>query len=187
MRLAFLLNWYNRVLQWSRHPKASYYLGLVSFIDASFFPISPLFMLLPMSFSEPNKSFRYAFIAIIASFFGGILGYALGALAADTVVKTFMEFMGYSPYYQRFAEGFQTWGFWAVLFGCFAPFIPYKIFTIGSGLMKLDFISFLLASLVGRAIRFLLIAAIIYWGGPKTEPWLRKFLTRLSTTPSSEY
>ncbi len=186
MQVKFLLNWYEKILVWSQHPKAVRYLGFVSFVDASLFPVSPLFMILPMSFSKPHRSFYYALVAIVGSFFGGIIGYYLGAFAAESVINPFIQFMGYTHYYDLSKEWFQNWGFWAVLFGCFSPFIPYKIFTIGSGLMKLDFVSFLLASLFGRALRFLVIATVVYWGGPKMEPFLRRLLLKMSERPTSQ-
>ncbi|HXH54253.1 MAG TPA: VTT domain-containing protein [Gammaproteobacteria bacterium] len=180
MHFRFLVPWYDKILRWSAHPKATRYLALVSFIDASFFPISPLFMILPMSVAEPKRAFQFAGIVIVSSFFGGILGYGLGFFAFEGIVNPFINMMGYSGYYQLAAQWFQEWGFWAILFGCVTPFIPYKIFTIGAGVMQLHFGWFLLASLTGRTIRFLLIATIIRWGGPKAEPLFRKTLLKIT-------
>ncbi len=180
MRLQFLVSWYDKVLCWSKHPKATRYLALVSFIDASLFPISPLLMVLPMSVAKPKCAFQFASIAIIASFFGGMIGYALGLFAFEAIVNPFIHMMGYHEYYQLAAQWFQEWGFLAILFGCVTPFIPYKIFTIGAGAMQLHFGWFLLASLTGRTIRFLLIAALIRWGGPKVEPLFRKTLLKIT-------
>jgi membrane protein YqaA with SNARE-associated domain len=180
MHFRFLVSWYDKVLLWSKHPKANWYLTFVSFVDASLFPVSPLFMLLPMSVAEPKSAFRLAGIVIVSSFFGGILGYGLGLFAFEAIVNPFINMMGYSGSYQLATEWFQEWGFLAILFGCVTPFIPYKIFTIGSGVMQLHFGWFLLASLAGRAIRFLLIAVLIRWGGPKVEPLFRKTLVKIS-------
>lgn len=180
MRFHFLVSWYDKVLQWSKHPKACWYLGLVSFVDASVFPVSPLFMILPMSFSAPHRSFYFAFITISMSFFGGMLGYVLGLFAYDMFIYPFIQWMGYAAYYQMAVQWFQTWGFWAILIGCLSPMIPYKIFTISSGVMHLHFGWFLAATLVGRALRFLLIAALIRWGGPKIEPVFRRALIKLA-------
>ncbi len=179
MRIPFLIHWYEKVLKWSTHPKAPYYLGLVSFVDASLFPISPLFMILPMSFAAPHRAFFFASIAIFASFFGGIVGYTLGYFAFEAIVGPFIEFMGYENSYLMAMEWFDEWGFWAILVGCVTPVIPYKIFTIGSGVMQLNFGWFLVASLLGRSIRFLLIATIIRCGGPKFEPFLRRVLVKI--------
>jgi membrane protein YqaA with SNARE-associated domain len=175
-----MLSWYEKVLGWSRHPKATRYLALLSFIDASLFPISPLFMFLPMSFAEPNRAFSFASITTIASLIGGAVGYALGLFAFEILVNPFIQMMGYEHYYQMSLQWFQTWGFLAIIMGCLSPIIPYKIFTIGAGVMQLNFGWFLLASAIGRTLRFFLIAAFIRWGGPKVEPLLRKTLTRIS-------
>lgn len=180
MRFSFMLSWYEKVLNWSRHPKAKRYLAFLSFIDASLFPISPLFMFLPMSFAKPERAFSYATITTISSLLGGVLGYALGIFAFEVMVEPFIQFMGYTKYYQMSLQWFQTWGFLAIIIGCLSPMIPYKIFTIGAGVMQLNFGWFMLASAIGRTLRFFLIAALIRWGGPKVEPYLRKTLTRIS-------
>ena len=180
MHLSFLLKWYNKILIWSKHPNAAYYLAFVSFIDASIFPLSPLLMVLPMSLAAPKKAFHYAAIVIISSFFGGIIGYSLGYYALDSFIKPFLQWMGYEPYFQMIVHWFQRWGYFAILFGGLTPFIPYKIITIGSGIMQLNFSGFLIASFFGRTLRFLLIATIIKWGGPRFEPFIRKSLAKLA-------
>lgn len=167
-------------MQWSQHPKASQYLAFVSFIDASVFPISPTFMVLPMSFAQPRKAFYFAAVAIVSSFFGGILGYYLGYFCFEAFLSSFIEWMGYSAYYLQAENWLNTWGFWAVFVGCLTPIIPYKIFTISAGLLQLHLALFLVASLAGRLLRFLMIATVIYWAGPRVEPFVRKVLFKES-------
>lgn len=181
MRFPFMLNWYNKILIWSEHPKAKHYLAFLSFIDASLFPISPLFMFIPMSYAKPKRAFSYAAITVISSLVGGALGYALGIFTFDILIEPFIKWMGYTGYYQMSLQWFQNWGFFAIVIGCLSPMIPYKIFTIGAGVLQLNFWWFMLASLVGRTLRFFLIAAFIRWGGPKIEPYLRRTITRLSS------
>lgn len=180
MRFSFMLTWYEKILNWSRHPKAIRYLAFLSFIDASLFPISPLFMFLPMSFAEPKRAFSFATITTLSSLLGGMLGYVLGYFAFEWLVSPFINMMNYGNYYQIGLQWFQTWGFLAIIIGCLSPIIPYKIFTIGAGVMQLNFGWFILASFIGRALRFYIIAAAIRWGGPKVEPCLRKTLVRIS-------
>ncbi len=180
MQFNFLISWYDKALQWAKHPHAIWYLGFLSFIDSSLFPVSPLLMIIPMSFAEPKRAFNFAFVVIVTSFLGGIVGYGLGFFAFEILIQPFIKIMGYANYYQMMMEWFQKWGFFAILFGCFTPFIPYKIFTIGAGVMQLNLGWFLLASAIGRTSRFLTIAAIIRWGGPKFEPFFRKFLVKIS-------
>lgn len=169
---------YEKVLLWSKHPKAPFYLGVVSFIDSSLFPISPLFMLLPMAFHLPERAFWFAFIATSSSLLGGIVGYLLGYFAFEAIVHPFLEWMGYMGMYQASLSWFKEWGFWAILIGCFSPFIPFKIFTIGAGVLQLPIGGFLLAASIGRTMRFFIIAGIIRFGGPKMEPFLKRTFAR---------
>lgn len=177
--MRFLMLCYEKVLSWSQHPKAIYYLALTSFLDSSIFPISPMFMLIPMVFAKPSLAFRLAFVTTVASILGGIVGYGLGLFAFEVVMNPFIIAMGYTDFYQNAMMWFQKYGFWAVLLACFSP-IPYKIFTIGAGVMQLNLGLFVLASTVGRALRFYLTSAIIRWGGPKMDPILRRILAKNS-------
>src|SRR5437868_14323040 len=111
-------------------------------------------MLLPMSFAIPNKAFWFAAMATVSSILGGLLCYSLGFWAFEAIVHPFLVWMGYMELYQMALNWFQVWGFWAILLGCFSPFIPFKIFTIGAGVLQLPFGWFLIASSIGRALRF---------------------------------
>lgn len=173
--MRILSQMYEKVLQWSRHPKAARYLGILSFIDSSIFPVSPMFMFIPMSFAAPHRTFWFATLATIGSILGGIIGYALGYFAFDVLMQPFFEWMGYLSIYDSAVQWFQRFGFWAVLFGCFSP-IPYKVFTIGAGALQLHFGLFILASALGRFLRFFVIGALIWWWGPKVEPFLNRML-----------
>lgn len=175
--LNFLFRWYEKVLVWSRHPKAPWYLGAVSFTDASFFPVSPTFMLIPMALATPKKAFRFAFIASLASTLGGVLGYALGLWAFQPIISPVIEYFGYTDNYAQVLKFFEQWGHWAVCFGALTP-IPYKLFTIGAGVMGLNLPLFLIASFTGRALRFFILAGVIRFGGPKIEAWFRNYLAR---------
>lgn len=176
--MGLLYNLYEKVLGWSRHRHATRYLGLVSFVDSSVFPISPLFMLIPMTFALPKRAFYYATITAVSSILGGILGYFLGLFVFEAVVHPFLTWMGYMSAYQLALDWFYKWGFWAILIGCFTPFIPFKIFTLGAGVLHLHLGWFLMCASIGRFLRFFVIAAVIKWGGPKMEPFVRRTLAR---------
>ncbi len=178
--MRWLGNLYNKVLQWSKHPHAPRYLAFVSFVDSSVFPISPVFMLIPMSFALPERAFWFASLTTISSILGGIVGYALGWAAFESLMLPFLNGMGYMDLYQSALQWFQQWGFWAILLACFSP-IPYKIFTIGAGVLQLPLGWFLLASSLGRFLRFFLIAGIIRWGGPRMEALVRRAISRPET------
>jgi membrane protein YqaA with SNARE-associated domain len=173
----FLFNWYERVLVWSRHPKAPLYLGIVSFADASVFPISPVMMIIPMTLANPVKAFRWAWIATLYSILGGCLGYALGRWAFQPLLLPLIQYFGYMDIYQSALNAFGTWGYWALFFAAFVP-IPYKFFTIGAGVLSLNLPLFLLSSCAGRGLRFFIIAGLIRFGGPKMEGWFRRYLDK---------
>lgn len=178
--MRWLQNLYNKVLNWSRHPKAPTYLAFVSFVDSSVFPVSPVFMLIPMAFARPEKAFLFATITSISSILGGLMGYILGMMAFEAVMLPFLQWMGYMGLYQSALQWFQQWGFWAILLACFSP-IPYKIFTIGAGVLQLPVGLFLVSSGIGRFLRFFLIAIVIRFGGPKMESWIKRFFVNLNT------
>lgn len=169
---------YDRVLNWSRHPHAPWYLGGLSFAESSFFPVPPDVMLAPMSLAQPLRAWRFALLTTVASVLGGMLGYLIGVYAFE-VVEPWLHQVGYWPAYQRVNEWFATWGFWAVFLAGFSP-IPYKLFTISAGVIGMAFFPFVLASAIGRAGRFFLVAGLMRWGGEKMEQSLRLYIDRIS-------
>ncbi len=164
----------DRVLNWSRHPHAPWYLAGLSFAESSFFPIPPDVMLAPMVVARPNKAWSFALATTLASLAGGVAGFLIGVWAIEAVMPL-VERFGYVDAYMLASEWFTTWGFWAVLAAGFSP-IPYKIFTISAGAMAMPLAPFVLASLVGRGARFFLVAGLIYWGGPRVETVLRRYV-----------
>jgi membrane protein YqaA with SNARE-associated domain len=165
---------FDLALSWSRHPRAPWYLGALSFAESSFFPIPPDVMLAPMVVARPERAWYFAALTTIASVLGGALGFLIGVLAFDAVLPLIERF-GYADAFAASSEWFERWGFWAVLAAGFSP-IPYKIFTIAAGALGMPFIPFLLASLLGRASRFFLVAGLLYWGGPRVEQTLRRYV-----------
>ncbi len=163
----------DRVLLWSRHPHAPWYLSGLSFAESSFFPIPPDVMLAPMVVAQPHKAWRFALLTTLASLAGGVAGFALGVWAIEAIVPLLDKF-GYTDAYARASEWFAIWGFWAVLAAGFSP-IPYKVFTITAGAMAMPLLPFVLASLIGRGARFYLVAGLLYWGGPRFEAILRRY------------
>ena len=129
---------YNKCLDLAAHKSSKYYLAIVAFIESSFFPIPPDVMMIPMVISKRKKFLNIFIIATIFSVLGGILGYFIGALFFDIGMKI-MNFYGYENkliYLKNNLindEGFYAW--LGVLFlAGFTP-LPYKVFTIASGLV----------------------------------------------------
>jgi membrane protein YqaA with SNARE-associated domain len=164
----------DRVLDWSRHPKAPWYLGALSFAESSFFPIPPDVMLAPMVLAEPKKAWFLAGLTTATSVLGGMAGFLIGVVALDAIVPLLKD-MGYWDVYMQARQWFEEWGFWAVLAAGFSP-IPYKIFTIAAGAMAMFFPVFVVASLLGRGSRFFMVAGLMFWGGPKFEEHLRRYV-----------
>jgi len=165
------------VLRWSRHPKAPWYLAGLSFAESSFFPIPPDFMLMPMVVAQPHKAWSLATLTTIFSVLGGLAGYLIGMFAIE-MIEPLLQRYGYWDAYSLARQWFQEWGFWAVLIAGFSP-IPYKVFTIAAGAMGMAVLPFTLASIVGRASRFYLVAGLLYWGGERIEHTLRRYVDLL--------
>lgn len=168
---------YDKVLLWSVHPKAPWYLGAVSFSESSFFPIPPDVMLAPMTLAKPDHWFRLALITTLASVAGGILGYFIGYFGIEQITP-YLEKWGYMDGLQRAREWFLEYGFWAVFIAGFSP-IPYKIFTIAAGASGMLFPVFVAASAVGRGARFFIVAALVRVGGAPFEAQIRRHIDTL--------
>lgn len=165
---------YDRVMHWSKHPHALYYLMGLSFTEASFFPIPPDVMLAPMSLSKPDRAFWYALLTAISSTLGGVFGYLLG-LFFWAVIQPWVVQLGYQSAHQTAQLWFEHYGFWALIIAGFTP-IPYKLFTIAAGAMHMAIIPFVVAAFLGRAGRFFLVASLMRFGGEKMERVLRQYV-----------
>jgi membrane protein YqaA with SNARE-associated domain len=166
---------YDRVLRWSEHPHAHYYLSAMSFIESIFWPIPVDVMLAPMALSRPAKAWQFAALATFFSVSGAVFGYLLGLFFFDTLAAPMIEAAGYQHKFDIAVEWFREQGVWVIFIAGFTP-IPYKVFTISAGLLSMAFIPFILASLVGRGLRFFLVAALMKWGGARMERQLRRFI-----------
>ncbi|NIC42797.1 YqaA family protein [Aquabacterium sp. A08] len=168
---------YERAMRWARHRHAPWYLGALSFAESSFFPIPPDVMLAPMCLAQPQRAWRLAWITTLTSVLGGLLGYAIGALAFASV-EPWLQASKYWTAYQTALAWFADWGVLAVFIAGFSP-IPYKVFTVAAGALSMALLPFTLASLVGRGARFFLVAGLMRWGGARMEAQLRRHIDRL--------
>lgn len=165
---------YDRVMSWSRHPKAPWYLGGLSFAESSFFPIPPDVMLAPMCLARPAAWWRLALLTTITSVLGGLLGYFLGSVALEAIMP-WVDRMGWTPNLEIARTWFDRWGFAAVFIAGFSP-IPYKVFTIAAGGMAMPLLPFVFASVIGRGGRFFLVSWLMARFGPAMEPKLRPLM-----------
>ncbi len=173
-------NLYDITIQWSKHRHATKYLAALSFAESSFFPIPPDVMLAPMVLAQQEKAWRLALLTTIASALGGILGYVIGFFAFD-MIQPWLEGSHYWEKYQLAEQWFKDWGFWAIFVAGFSP-IPYKVFTIAAGALSMMFLPFVLASFVGRGMRFFLVAGLLAWGGERFESKLRQYMDMIGWT-----
>ena len=156
---------YQKCLDLASHKSSNFFLGLVSFIESSFFPIPPDVMIIPMVIAKKKSYLKIFLIASIFSVLGGIFGYILGSIFLDMAMNV-IEFYGYenkiNTLINRLAqgEGFIAWLSILFLAG-FTP-LPYKVFTIASGLIGFNLLIFIIVSLISRSLRFFIIAYLSY-------------------------
>ncbi|MDH3645357.1 MAG: DedA family protein [Gammaproteobacteria bacterium] len=162
---------YDRVLSWSGHRYARWYLGGLSFAESSFFPIPPDVMLAPMVLAAPRQGLSLAALTTVTSVLGGIAGWTIGYVGFEAV-QGLLETAGYMDDYARVNDWFGRWGFWAVLIAGFSP-VPYKVFTIAAGSLAMPLPLFVVASVIGRGARFFLVALLIMAGGEQAAQRLR--------------
>ena len=156
---------YKKCLELAAHKSSKYYLAIVSFIESSFFPIPPDVMIIPMVISKKNDFIKIFLIATIFSVLGGILGYLIGALFIDIG----MQIMSLYDYENKLinlknnllnSDGFYAWLGILFLAG-FTP-LPYKVFTIASGLIGFNILIFILISMISRGLRFFIVSYLSY-------------------------
>ncbi len=165
---------YNKLIKWSAHSHAPYYLAAVSFAESSVFPLPPDIMLVSMTMAKPQGAMYYATVATIASTLGGILGYIIGAFFLQLIHPLILAY-GYEATFLMVEQWFQQWGFWIVFLAGFSP-IPYKLFTIAAGAMRMAFFPFLLASVIGRGARFFLVCMAMNWCGERVHKIVQKYI-----------
>ncbi len=152
---------YDWTLHWAYTPYGEPALGILAFAESSFFPVPPDVLLLPLALGRPARWLRYALLCTAASVLGGIFGYWIGhALWNDVawIQELFFAIPGVDREgFARVQEWFSAWDFWIVFTAGFTP-IPFKLFTVSAGVFGISPFFFVLAALVGRGGRFVLVA-----------------------------
>ncbi|MEO0718392.1 MAG: YqaA family protein [Pseudomonadota bacterium] len=173
-------NLYDWTMRNAEGPNALWFLAIVSFIESSVFPIPPDVIMIPMILAAPHKAWLIAGVCTAASVAGGVAGYAIGYMAFESVGAPVLDFYGKLDKFDEFRAYFNEYGFWAVSGAGLTPF-PYKVITIASGATQLDMVTFILASIAGRAPRFFLIAALLWKFGPPIRDFIERWLGLLAT------
>ncbi len=171
---------YQRVLALSASRHAPWWLALVSFAEASFFPVPPDVVLVPMALARPGLAWRYAAICTAASVAGGALGYLIGYALFDQLAAPLLHAYHYDAAFARFQETYARWGLWVILVKGLTP-IPYKIVTIASGAAKFDFAVFMAASAATRGARFFLVATLLHFYGDHVRVFIERRLTLVTS------
>jgi membrane protein YqaA with SNARE-associated domain len=171
---------YDWMMGMAGSPRAPWALGVVSFIERSFFPIPPDVMLIPMVLRDRSKAWWYATIATVTSVAGGILGYAIGYFFFEAIGKPILNFYGREHALDSFIQFVHEYGVEAVIIKGMTP-IPFKVVTIAAGVAKMDLLAFIGASIIARAMRFYLVAALLYFFGQPIREFIEHRLTLVTT------
>jgi membrane protein YqaA with SNARE-associated domain len=180
-------HWHRRLYDWVIHfahtPHGARALAVLSFAESSFFPVPPDVLLAPLALGAPRKWFQFATVCSIASVFGGILGYCIGAFFWTAVGPWAFAHLGGIGLTQANFDKFHAWydkyDFWIVFTCGFTP-LPYKVCTISAGIARINFVGFLIASAVSRSARFFIVAGLMGWKGERVKPIIDKHFNWLS-------
>lgn len=178
-----MFNWlkklYDWVLHWAETPYAVPALIFLAVAESSFFPIPVDVLLIALAISIPRRSFEYGFYTSLFSVLGGVGGYLIGFKFMELIGWPIIEIYGYQAQYQSLSLKFQEYNFLAVFTAALTP-IPYKVFTITAGAMKGEFVEFLVASAIGRSLRFFAVATLIYFFGEPVKGFIEKYFNVLT-------
>lgn len=170
---------YDRCLLWVQTPSGVWALFFIAVAESSFFPIPPDVFLMVLCISVPRKSFRYAAICAAGSVIGGAIGYGLGMGFMDTIGVKILEWYGLHDKYEVVQDLYRQYDALAVGAAGFTP-LPYKLFTITAGAFKINFVTFMLVSILSRSARFFLVAAFIYKFGAPVRHFIERYFNILT-------
>jgi membrane protein YqaA with SNARE-associated domain len=171
---------YDWMMRLAANDKAPHALFGISFIESSVFPIPPDVMLVPMVLANRAKAWAYATVCTVGSVLGGIAGYAIGYYLFELLGEPILKLYGYGQRFQETADLFNAWGVWILIAKGWTPF-PYKVLTIAAGAFKMEIVPFILASIVARAMRFYLVAGLLFWFGPPIRQFIERRLSLVTT------
>lgn len=169
---------YDWVLHWAETPYGTPALFVLAFAESSFFPVPPDVLLIALGLSLPKKSFRYALVCTAGSVLGGMLGFYIGIAFWDigqSILFRYIDPEGFNVVRDYFVR-YQAW---AIAVAGFTP-IPYKVFTISAGFFRVDFVVFVIASVLARGARFFLVAGLIYFMGPPIRSFIDRYFNVLT-------
>ena len=172
---------YDWVLHWADTPYGAPALFVLALAESSFFPLPPDPLLIALCLGAATRSLRFAAIATAASVVGGMLGYGIGAGAWHLAEPWFFEYVpGVSQdAFDRVQALYDRWDFWAVFLAGLTP-IPYKVFTLSAGVFSINFLVFVVASVLSRGLRFFILAALIFRFGKPIAAFIDRYFNLLA-------
>lgn len=170
---------YNWTIEQSKKKHAMAMLAFISVIESIFFLIPSDVFIMAIGLSDRKKAFKAAGIATVFSVIGGLLAYLIGAFLYDSVGQFIISSMGYADKFDKFTDLYLQWGPWIVALGGLTPF-PYKVITLASGFSRLNIFVFIFSSLIARAMRYFLIAALIWKYGERAREIIDRHLGKLT-------
>jgi membrane protein YqaA with SNARE-associated domain len=165
---------YDWTISWAEKPQGTWALFLIAFAESSFFPIPPDVLLIALCVGSVTKSYRFAVICTLGSLLGGIAGYGIGLYGFEMIGQPIVKAYHGEVVMEKIKTWYDTYGFWGNLLAAVTP-IPYKVFTIASGAFEFSFTSFMLASVVGRSLRFFAVATLLFFFGPSIKAFIEKY------------
>jgi len=171
---------YARTLAIAGHRHAAAGLAGVAFLESSVFPIPPDVLLVPMVLAERARAWVLALVCTAASVLGGLAGYAIGFFLFEAVGEPILAFYGYMDAFAELRALYGEWGFWIVFAAGVTP-IPYKVFTIASGVFALNPAVFVIGSALSRGLRFFAVSALLWWVGPPVRRFIDAHLNLVAT------
>lgn len=176
---AWLRRLYDWTVSWAERPGGAWALFWIALAESSVFPVPPDVLLLALSVGAPRRALLFALVCSVGSVLGGMLGYALGYGAWQSVKGFFIPYVFSQETFDRVAALYEQNAFWAILTAAFTP-IPYKVFTVAAGVCEVGFWTLVAASAVGRPARFFLVGGAIYLLGPQVKGWIEKYFDWLA-------
>lgn len=171
---------YDWTLQKAAHPRAEWWLALVSFIESSFFPIPPHPLLGLMCLAEPGKALRFAAICTAASVLGGLFGYLIGYFLYELVGAWLLGVLGLAEAFPRAACTIREQGAMAVFITAGTP-IPFKLMTVTAGFVEMNLVTFTLAAIAGRGLIFMMVGVLFRVFGAPIKRFIDRYLVWLTT------
>ncbi len=168
---AFVNRLFRVVQYWSVHRYANRYLCALAFTESIFFPVPTDVVLVPMCVFRPERALYLALMATVFSVLGGMAAYFAGAFAFHWFEGALQAGSWWNHYLEA-RNWFDDWGGWAIFLAAFTP-VPYKVFTVTAGVMNQSIPVFIVASFLGRGMRFFVLAVLSRYLGPKLLPYLQ--------------